>query len=64
MTAHDRASLARRRARLIRDNHHLRCGNAAAHDWPAFTEAMHLLGRAAGWRAQQALWRLVSREDL
>lgn len=32
--------------------------------WPAFTEAMHLLGRAAGWRAQQALWRLVSREDL
>lgn len=32
--------------------------------WPAFTEAMHLLGRAGGWKAQQALWRLVSREDL
>lgn len=32
--------------------------------WPAFTEAMYLLGRAAGWRAQQALWRLVLREDL
>jgi predicted nucleic acid-binding protein len=31
---------------------------------PAFTEAMHLLGRAAGWRAQEALWRLVSRGDL
>jgi len=32
--------------------------------WPAFTEAMYLLGRAAGWRGQSALWRLVLREDL
>jgi len=32
--------------------------------WPAFTEAMHLLGRAGGWRAQGALWRLVLRGDL
>jgi uncharacterized protein len=32
--------------------------------WPAFTEAMYLLGRAAGWRGQNALWRLVLREDL
>jgi len=32
--------------------------------WPAFTEAMYLLGRAAGWRGQDALWRLVLREDL
>ncbi len=32
--------------------------------WPAFTEAMCLLGRAAGWPGQQALWRLVLREDL
>ncbi len=32
--------------------------------WPAFTEAMYLLGRAAGWTAQEALWRLVRREDL
>lgn len=32
--------------------------------WPAFTEAMHLLGRKGGWRAQKALWRLVEREDL
>ena len=32
--------------------------------WPAFTEAMYLLGRAAGWKGQAALWRLVLREDL
>jgi uncharacterized protein len=32
--------------------------------WPAFTEAMYLLGRAAGWKGQSALWRLVLREDL
>jgi len=32
--------------------------------WPAFTEAMYLLARVGGWKAQQALWRLVLREDL
>jgi predicted nucleic acid-binding protein len=32
--------------------------------WPAFTEAMYLLGRASDWRAQNALWRLVQRGDL
>lgn len=32
--------------------------------WPAFTEAMYLLGRAFDWRAQNALWRLVQRQDL
>jgi uncharacterized protein len=32
--------------------------------WPAFTEAMYLLGSAAGWSAQEALWRLVLRGDL
>ena len=32
--------------------------------WPAFTEAMYLLGRTAGWKGQNALWRLVLREDL
>lgn len=32
--------------------------------WPAFTEAMYLLGRASDWRAQNALWRLVQRQDL
>ena len=28
--------------------------------WPAFTEAHYLLGEAAGWRGQAALWRFVS----
>jgi predicted nucleic acid-binding protein len=32
--------------------------------WPAFTEAMYLLGRAAGWKGQSALWTLLLREDL
>ncbi len=32
--------------------------------WPAFTEAMYLVGRAGGWGAQQALWKLVLRGDL
>lgn len=31
--------------------------------WPAFTEAMYLLG-SAGWPAQEGLWRLVLRGDL
>jgi predicted nucleic acid-binding protein len=31
--------------------------------WPAFTEAIYLLGEAGGWTAQDALWALVmSRE--
>jgi uncharacterized protein len=32
--------------------------------WPAFTEAMYLLGRAGGIRGQRALWRLMSTERL
>jgi predicted nucleic acid-binding protein len=32
--------------------------------WPAFTEAMYLLGRATGWPGQNALWRFTLREDL
>ena len=32
--------------------------------WPAFTEAMYLLGDAAGWQAQEVLWRLQRRGDL
>jgi predicted nucleic acid-binding protein len=32
--------------------------------WPAFTEAIYLLGRAAGWPGQDALWRLINREAL
>lgn len=32
--------------------------------WPAFTEAIYLLGRAAGWRGQQALWRMIESDLL
>jgi predicted nucleic acid-binding protein len=32
--------------------------------WPAFTEAMYLLGRAGGAAGQQALWRLPLSERL
>lgn len=32
--------------------------------WPAFTEAVYLLGRTAGWHGQEPLWRMVLREDL
>ena len=32
--------------------------------WPAFTEAMYLLGSAGGWKAQEALWKLLDRGDL
>ena len=32
--------------------------------WPTLTEAMHLLGRAGGWPAQEALWKLLHRDDL
>jgi len=29
--------------------------------WPAFTEAIYLLGQAAGWPGQDALWTMVRR---
>jgi predicted nucleic acid-binding protein len=32
--------------------------------WPAFTEAMYLLGRAGGWPGQRALWKLALKRDL
>jgi predicted nucleic acid-binding protein len=32
--------------------------------WPAFTEAMYLTGSAGGWKAQEALWKLLERGDL
>jgi predicted nucleic acid-binding protein len=32
--------------------------------WPALTEAMYLLGSAAGWNGQAALWKLLERGDL
>jgi predicted nucleic acid-binding protein len=53
------------------EREHERCRAALAEivpplltTWPAFTEAMYLLGRAGGWRGQEALWRLVLRQDL
>jgi uncharacterized protein len=49
-----------------RDAEHRRCVQAAERlvgpmlsTWPAFTEAMYLLGSGAGWRAQEPLWRMV-----
>jgi predicted nucleic acid-binding protein len=32
--------------------------------WPAFTEAMYLLGEAGGWRAQETLWSMLHQGDL
>lgn len=32
--------------------------------WPAFTEAMYVLGDAGGWKGQDSLWQLVSSGDL
>jgi predicted nucleic acid-binding protein len=32
--------------------------------WPAFTEAMYLLGEAGGWRAQESLWGMLQQGDL
>jgi predicted nucleic acid-binding protein len=32
--------------------------------WPAFTEAMYLLGEAGGWRAQETLWNMLHQGDL
>jgi predicted nucleic acid-binding protein len=53
---------------LIRDPEHRRCVQTLATlppplvtTWPAFTEAMYLIGRELGWNGQEALWRLVER---
>jgi hypothetical protein len=32
--------------------------------WPAFTEAIYLLGQAAGWAGQDALWTMLRRGAL
>jgi predicted nucleic acid-binding protein len=29
--------------------------------WPAFTEAIYLLGQAAGWPRQEAIWKMIKR---
>lgn len=54
-----------------RERHHARCVAVAASiappmvtTWPAFTEAMYLLGRAGGWPAQASLWTIVERGTL
>lgn len=50
---------------------HLKCEAASVRlhgplltTWPAFTEAIYLLGQARGWIAQEPLWRLLRRGDL
>lgn len=54
-----------------RERDHTRCVDALARitlplvtTWPAFTEAMYILGELVGWAAQAALWTLVERADL
>ena len=49
-----------------RDAEHSHCVAAAGvlvgpmlTTWPAFTEAMYLLGAESGWRGQEPLWRMV-----
>ena len=32
--------------------------------WPAFTEAVYLLGKAGGWPGQRGLWEMVHRDVL
>lgn len=32
--------------------------------WPAFIEAIYLLGQAAGWPRQEALWKMMKRDAL
>jgi predicted nucleic acid-binding protein len=53
------------------EQHHQACVDCLADltgpmltTWPAFTEAMYLLGEAGGWRAQNALWNLVESGDI
>ena len=51
--------------------HHARCVSALTQialplvtTWPALSDAMYLLGEAAAWAGQEALWRLIERGDL
>jgi predicted nucleic acid-binding protein len=53
------------------ESDHERCRDALAalqlplvSTWPTFTEAIYLLGRAAGWPGQDALWRMLQRGAL
>jgi len=54
-----------------RDGEHNRCLNVLptlssplVTSWPAFAEAMYLVGTNGGWQAQEMLWRLALRHDL
>jgi uncharacterized protein len=53
------------------EEHHQACALCLAQltgpmltTWPAFTEAVYLLGEAGGWQAQDALWGLVEAGDV
>jgi len=53
------------------EEHHRACVQCLAElngpmltSWPAFTEAVYLLGEAGGWIAQDALWILVEQGDV
>ena len=53
------------------ESDHERCVDALSNltapmvtTWPALTEAMYLVGGAGGWKAQEALWKLLERGDL
>ena len=53
------------------ESHHQACVDCMAElsgpmltTWPAFTEAMYLLGEAGGWKAQSALWLLEEKGDV
>jgi predicted nucleic acid-binding protein len=53
------------------ESHHQACVECLAElagpmltTWPAFTEAMYLLGEAGGWLAQDALWSLEAKGDV
>ena len=53
------------------EEHHQACVECLAElagpmltTWPAFTEAMYLLGEAGGWLAQDTLWALVEQGDI
>jgi predicted nucleic acid-binding protein len=53
------------------EEHHRACVECLAQlsapmltTWPAFTEAMYLLGEAGGWVAQDTLWALVDKRDI
>jgi uncharacterized protein len=53
------------------ERHHQACVDCLAEltgplltTWPAFTEAMYLLGEAGGWKAQGALWTLEKNGDV